>query len=132
MKQTIKRILRKIEYGVQSQALRYLFTDVPGGVNIHHDIKKFLPKFDNRIIFDVGANCGQSAIDYLQHYPHSKIYCFEPVSSTYCKLKKKLEHNSNVYCFNIALGAHQCQGTMKLEGDSSTFCMVEGSPKRRS
>jgi FkbM family methyltransferase len=42
------------------------------------DIKKKLPCQTIRVIFDVGANRGDTAIAFRRNYPSATIYCFEP------------------------------------------------------
>jgi FkbM family methyltransferase len=55
------------------------------------------------VIFDVGANRGQSAIRFRRLFANADIYCFEPNPSTFallCKLKLEKIHK-----FNFAVGS---------------------------
>jgi FkbM family methyltransferase len=45
---------------------------------------------DAKIIFDVGANVGQSAKTYRRLYPSAEIWSFEPFPSTYESLRRSL------------------------------------------
>ena len=39
-----------------------------------------------KVVFDVGANVGQSALRYVQEFPLAEIYSFESVAATYGEL----------------------------------------------
>lgn len=67
-------------------------------------LKKFLSSYGKLTIFDVGANIGDYSEKILSINPLSIIYCFEPVNSTFSKLKLKLEKYPNVKLNNFALG----------------------------
>ncbi len=59
----------------------------PYGIDLLTDLERFMG--DRRyhgIIYDVGANIGQSACAYARHFPNMTIHSFEPVRSTYEKL----------------------------------------------
>jgi FkbM family methyltransferase len=58
-----------------------------------------------KVIFDVGANIGQTAHFYRAIYPDSSIYCFEPVPSTFDELRSNLKTDSKVKCNCFALGS---------------------------
>lgn len=77
----------------------------------HNDfdsIHKFLleeeKKLDQIIIFDVGANVGQSITRFNQNFKKSKIYSFEPIPYVFEKLKKNIK-NDNVQLHNLALSS---------------------------
>jgi FkbM family methyltransferase len=45
---------------------------------------------DAQVVFDVGANVGQSAKTYRRLYPHADIWSFEPFPTTYERLCRSL------------------------------------------
>ena len=47
-----------------------------------------------RIIFDVGANIGQTALSYLKNFPDAEIFSFEPISETFQQLQAHFMHVS--------------------------------------
>lgn len=63
------------------------------------------------MIFDIGANIGQSATYYSNKFPKAKIYSMEPVSETYNQLKINTK-NLDVNCYNLALGSKK--GVVKM------------------
>ena len=66
----------------------------------------------NPVIFDVGANQGQSILRYKRIYPKSFIHCFEPISFEFEKLKKKYKEDASIMLNNFALGSFD--GTEEL------------------
>ncbi|HXZ87759.1 MAG TPA: FkbM family methyltransferase [Candidatus Binataceae bacterium] len=110
IKREIKSLVEKVT-GVR------LFRKLPRGIDVLDDIRNYLPGFEMKIIFDVGANTGQSAQSYLNKFPQASLYCFEPVQSTFEKLQESLPAGANVSTFQIALGANTGTGEMVLEGD---------------
>ena len=56
------------------------------------------------MIFDVGANVGQSAVYYENHFPGATIHSFEPSPTTFEKLKQAVR-SKNTSTWNVALGS---------------------------
>jgi FkbM family methyltransferase len=104
----------------------YMFwtRSLPLGTKLFHDIKYRLPQFRAEIVFDIGANVGQSARKYLFWFSVAQIFCFEPVELTFNKLQENLKGYSNVRCFNLALGGSNSRGDMVLRGPSERFFLV--------
>ena len=65
---------------------------------------KQLIRTDSPVIFDVGANDGQTTLEFLQHFPNAKIFAFEPDPRAIAKFRSSVVA-SNVSLFEIALGA---------------------------
>lgn len=55
------------------------------------------------IIFDVGANIGQSIEVFRAEFPNSVIHSFEPEPKAFSQLQKKFEHLDHTYLYNFAL-----------------------------
>lgn len=66
--------------------------------------KAFMPCRPIEIIFDVGANIGQSARSFRESFPHAKIFCFEPFDKIFRILQKNLGRTSDIKLFQIAFG----------------------------
>jgi FkbM family methyltransferase len=60
-----------------------------------------------KIIFDVGANIGQSALKYRAKFPNSNIYSFEPILSCYEKIVSLSKKDHKILPFQIALDAKE-------------------------
>ena len=89
-----------------------VFKSIPLGVNPFVDINYYINNFKIEVIFDIGANIGQSATFYRKKFPKAKIFSIEPVSETYNQLKINTK-NLNVNCYNLAFGSKQ--GVVKME-----------------
>ncbi|EAZ91442.1 FkbM family methyltransferase [Crocosphaera chwakensis] len=99
MKTTIKRVFRKLGYELQSlEALS------PFGANFYNDIKYLTRNNQLKIIFDVGANVGQTSQELVKNFPSSYIYAFEPVPNTFKELKKNVSKFQKVKPVNIGFG----------------------------
>jgi FkbM family methyltransferase len=62
---------------------------------------------DPGIIFDVGANAGQTARRFAKTFPDARIFSFEPVPATFAQLKEAAAPFPQVKTFNLALGSSQ-------------------------
>ncbi len=60
-----------------------------------------------KIIFDLGANIGLTALYFKTLYPDSAIYCFEPDAENYGLLQKNIVQFSNVYAYNMAISGRE-------------------------
>lgn len=98
-----------------------------------HDIANRLPRTKIKIIFDIGANVGQSTSGYLAKFPRSQIYSFEPVGKTFRRLHDHLGAYGNIHLFQLALGAATGKGEMVLKGASDQFFLanITGRPAIR-
>jgi len=66
-----------------------------------------------RTVFDVGANVGKKARLYHRMFPDARIYCFEPVPSTF----ERLAHNVRPFSgailpYQLALGSESGRARM--------------------
>lgn len=68
------------------------------------DIYRAKIKVKSPVIFDIGANQGQSIERFKKIFPDANIYAFEPIKFEYEKLKEKYQNNNNITLINCALG----------------------------
>jgi FkbM family methyltransferase len=99
----------------------------PRGVALFQDISTYLPTYEAETIFDVGANVGQSAKQYLQWFPQATLYCFEPASAAFRQLQTTLQDNEEARCFQIALSSTKGTGSMVLQGQSVMSFLLDSS-----
>jgi FkbM family methyltransferase len=57
------------------------------------------------VVFDVGANIGQSVALFRKYLPAPRIHAFEPGASTFATLKAKYGHAHDVKLNSIGLGS---------------------------
>ena len=78
------------------------------------------PNIDVQWIIDVGANNGMVAKAALDSYPESSIICFEPVRSTFEKLRCNLsEYGERVHLYNAALSDHDGLETINITSSNA-------------
>ena len=67
-------------------------------------ILRYLPGWNPAVIFDVGANVGQSAKAYARRFPGATIHSFEPSPQTFQDLCQTVVRFPNVVPHCLALG----------------------------
>ena len=85
------------------------------GVNVFHDIEYTLPAYKMDVIFDVGANVGQTARNFLRLFPLALLFCFEPASASFEELEKHTRR-SGAKCFHLALSSESGTATLLSSG----------------
>lgn len=90
----------------------------PRGKYWMYDAQRFAGTRHFDVIFDVGANVGQTASDLVRYFPKAQIYCFEPVSSTFDILASKFGTQTNVRCVRQALGSRKGSREIELHENS--------------
>ncbi len=117
MKRLVKEIFEALGLYVKSmERVRF-------GVEWSQDIRYLLNSTPLDLVVDVGANVGQTVYEVLKHFPKSRIYCFEPVPSTFQKLAERTVIFPNVFPLNMALGDQPstCSMTAKPCAEQNTF-----------
>ena len=76
----------------------------PPGLQALDFISRRIKEFEARRIFDVGANTGQSALEFAARFPDAEIYCFEPVPSTRDALRAATDGLPQIRIQDVALG----------------------------
>ena len=87
--------------------------NLPIGCDLANDIVLRL-KLPMHIVFDVGANVGQTSIKFNNEYKHAKIFSFEPVSSTFHQLQENTRSYERVNCNKLALGNREGTADIRL------------------
>ena len=89
-----------------------LSTNKVRGIDPLLDLKSILGGIQHPVIFDVGANDGEMATEFLQHFPHAKLVAFEPFHDCYELLRKIFGARPNIRIEKAALGS--TSGTASL------------------
>lgn len=58
-------------------------------------------------IFDVGANFGDTVLEYRKQFPQAMIYAFEPFPATFEAMKEKLREQPNIRFIPKAVSDHE-------------------------
>lgn len=116
MKHQIKKILTSITgYWI------YKRKHLPVGTDLFVDLAN-LGSSSFTVIFDVGANIGQTAKKYSINFPKAKVYSFEPISASFYALKDNIATLNNVQSFNIALGSKKEMVEVILNSNPVSTC----------
>ncbi|MCM1981716.1 FkbM family methyltransferase [Lyngbya confervoides] len=114
----------RVQQWVARQTGFHILRTLPRGIDVCRDIQQAFPRYVMEVIFDVGANLGQSAQQYRYHFPDATLYCFEPVAATFQALQAQLGRKPGVHCIQLALGAQVGTARMRLVGSSDRFSMI--------
>ena len=71
-------------------------------------------------IIDIGANVGQSALNFQQAFSGSRVHSFEPVQKTFQAGRKNTSQNPNITWHNLAVGAENRSLTFYSRGTSGS------------
>jgi FkbM family methyltransferase len=94
------------------------------GYDCYLDIHKSLGQSGVKVVFDVGANVGQSTITYLEQFPQAQIYSFEPVVGTYRKLVETTKQHKRVHPYNLGMGREPGETTINVNPVSLVSSIV--------
>jgi FkbM family methyltransferase len=67
--------------------------------------RRLLAKTSGIVIFDCGANVGQTTTQYLKLFPEATIYAFEPNPEVFEKARARHGRNARVVLKNMAVGS---------------------------
>lgn len=85
---------------------------LPIGTDLKEDlIYKF--NVNPKVIFDIGAHYGETALYYRDEFPLAKVYSFEPVKKSFDKLLKNV-NGKNISCYHTAMGDRQAEIEIQL------------------
>jgi FkbM family methyltransferase len=107
---------------------------LPRGCNITEDIINFSNyyKIEIHSIFDIGANIGQTILEFKELFPSAQLYCFEPIRSTYDKLKKNVSHINNINTYNMGCGSSNKSLKVQEALRSDLFSLVQKDYENKS
>lgn len=69
------------------------------------DMDRFTKHINQPVIFDVGANIGQTVEKIKTHFPRGRVHSFEPSPSTFAILQKNCGQFQDVSLWNYGVGA---------------------------
>jgi FkbM family methyltransferase len=114
-------IIKKIVAKTTGYWLHKLDT-LPVGADLFFDIREKIRYPSLNVLFDIGANVGQTRYWFRYYVPQAKIYCFEPVKSTFEQLVQNSSSDSNCVLENLALGDKREDKSIRLfEGSMSVL-----------
>lgn len=91
---------------------------MPLGIDLQHDIQKNTPLQSIKTIFDIGANVGQTALQFRNMFKLGTVYSFEPISRTYQQLTTNVQGDPGIKPYNIGFSDKSGQFKVFLQKDS--------------
>jgi FkbM family methyltransferase len=91
------------------------------------DLKEFA--VDPKVIFDVGANTGQSTRFYLENFPGCQIHSFEPDADLFKELSDAMSGERTVTLNNVAVGSTPGPHKFFVNSDSYMNSLLEPGPQ---
>lgn len=101
------------------------------GISLGRDIKKSLPG-QPAVIFDVGAHYGESLHVFTKWFPDARIYCFEPGSEAFARLRMRAGANPRVICTNVALGDYTGEADIYIRRGSENSSLMDYSGQHQA
>jgi FkbM family methyltransferase len=86
---------------------------------------KIITTFNINILFDIGANAGQYAINMRELGYKHKIISFEPLKSAYKELEKASVNDNNWVVNNFALGNDNIASRLNVSGNSFSSSILK-------
>jgi FkbM family methyltransferase len=79
-----------------------------------------------RIIFDVGARNGVTAMQFSDAFPNARVFAFEPVDENFRKMQETLIGKPEIIRRQLALGAKRSRGHIRIDPiHSSTGSLID-------
>ena len=107
----------------------YEIAKVEFGRDLWPDVKTVLSAGKIKTVFDVGANEGQSAREFLRHFPQARIFSFEPTPATFQQLSRFAEMHPRITPVNKALGETPGRAEFNENGFNQTNSMLRANPR---
>lgn len=123
IKKCIKKILWSIGLEIKKVNKEVTFTSFD---------EIYKKKLDNAsVIFDIGANQGQSIERFKSLFPFAKIHAFEPIKFEFKKLKEKYSNDTNVILNNYAVAevSGEREFNITAKTGNSSFNKIKSNTK---
>ena len=92
--------------------------------------RKAIPGWQPRLMFDVGANVGQTCLELAARFPDSRIHAFEPSPDSCAVLAREAQRFPNITTHNIALGSRTARLPLTQQGTTATTNRLLTEPAR--
>jgi FkbM family methyltransferase len=121
--------LGRVTHNVLSSRMMPLTRFVSPGRFWLYDVQRFAGTRDLPVVFDVGANIGQTAYGLVRYLPKAQIFCVEPVSATMQRLKAGYAHYDSIRFVQLAFGSRREAISIRLHKDSGLNTLVNDQPR---
>jgi FkbM family methyltransferase len=84
-----------------------------------------LTQADAPVIFDIGANLGQSVAAFRESFPNSSVHSFEPSPTVFRQLEANTKGLKDVYLNNAAMGSSEGKMVLIENADPGMSSLLE-------
>jgi FkbM family methyltransferase len=98
------------------------------GHDPYRDMKRLTFSIERPVIFDVGANAGQSVDRIRSYFAHPIIHAFEPSPDTFKQLQKATKAVPDLVLNNLALGRYNGTADLVENTESVMSSLLEFGP----
>jgi FkbM family methyltransferase len=124
LKRRIGRLLNRLGYDVRRAGKGF-------HVDPFEDQRILLRGRDVRVVFDVGANVGQTAGAYLERFPDAIVHSFEPFDSAYAQLTQTWGAHPRFRSHRVAVADHVGTRSFYVSRESAASSLLPASSKSR-
>lgn len=89
-------------------------------------------RFSPEVVFDVGANVGQTVGSVLERWEAARVYAFEPAVASFFELEKKFGMDRRVVLNRVALDSSPGRVRFKSDGTSTGNRILSGGESGNS
>lgn len=124
LKSSMTRLLSPLGYEVRRTPKGHRW-----GIDAYDDQVALLGDRDVRMIFDVGANLGQTATRYRQLFPKATVHSFEPFPQSFSELKATAVALSNIVPHQLAATNRRGAATLFSNKSHYTNSLLPTDPQ---
>lgn len=96
----------------------------PHGISWPYDVQRFAGTRKLGVIFDVGANVGQTVERLVRYFPQAEIFSFEPGRRSFEELQRRFGGRAGVHLHDLALGATRGTAALQLNDNTELNTLV--------
>jgi FkbM family methyltransferase len=98
------------------------------GFDAYEDMVKLCTNKTSPVLFDVGANVGQTVDLFRRYFAKPVVHSFEPSRGTFTELRKNVGHLPDVYVNNFGLGSRREQRAFVENSETVMSSFLEPGP----
>lgn len=99
------------------------------GANPWQDVNTLFEGLPLKVVFDVGANTGQTSVEFQHRFTAATIHSFEPFPAAFEKLSRATAGCARIKPVQSALGEATGQSVLYLNAESATNSLLPNAPE---
>jgi FkbM family methyltransferase len=126
--QAVKSGLRQLGFELQRLPRSLAPDKVSVGLDPYHDMRRLTGGTARPVVFDVGANVGQSIERIRTYFEHPTIHAFEPGPDTFEQLRRATEGVPDLVLNNVAFGRQAGIAEFVVNSESVLSSLLDAGP----